>query len=675
MRSIREKLFLSIGSIFLVIALLSYLVPHIFVRKDIDRAANYLNDYYGDYQKKQTNLSQGWIEGRFVLDAAELTAVSQSIQVDNKPIWDLAASALDQDPIIVVVQITDKEGKSAVILAEDAIAYTPEWALDERGGLVVKIREQSFSTQSLPHAPSSYLLYKREPSTLSFQSFEKAEAGKFSQNRFRNSFDVLLAKQSVELEKNRLIQELAPFHGKAAGIMKWDGGDDQAIAYLSDDIFSETPFYRFTEPPEDLVIVEREKGAFVDVVSFATREAPYVLVGSSLSTIAAQIAKTAQKPVLLYKHDKLMQAFDGQGKRVNRNEFQFQNDKIVFENVAYFANTIPIGQLNFTLLISEAEKNLIPNLFTGVRQKLVTELSYNMLMLALLLLLFALFLLARISKTLTKPITQLALASEEIGTGKYEGLKLPDVANRSDEVAILTSSFEKMAASLMDREKIRGVLNKVVSKEIAGAILSGSIELGGEERELTMLFSDIRGFTPLSETMDAAQLIALLNSYMTRMCRVIDATHGVVDKFVGDEIMALYGAPLPFEDHADKALESAWLMLQDLREWNAERKGKKEITVGIGLHTGSAFAGNMGAENRLNYTVVGANVNLAARLCSAALPMQILLSKACAQALKEPSRFTLQKLTPISLKGIEEPVEVYELTSMNEIKIISTQSY
>lgn len=218
-----------------------------------------------------------------------------------------------------------------------------------------------------------------------------------------------------------------------------------------------------------------------------------------------------------------------------------------------------------------------------------------------------------------------------------------------------------MVVALQDREKIRGVLNKVVSKEIASKILSGNIELGGEERRLSMLFSDIRGFTSLSENMPPKKLIELLNAYMTRMCLIVDEKHGVVDKFVGDEIMALYGAPIDMANHTEQAIESGLLMIKDLQQWNQERPKEAQITVGIGIHTGVACAGNMGSEDRLNYTVVGANVNLAARLCAAAEPMQILVSEESYKNLKDPSKFNFKKLTPISLKGIDYPVSVYEV--------------
>jgi adenylate cyclase len=223
--------------------------------------------------------------------------------------------------------------------------------------------------------------------------------------------------------------------------------------------------------------------------------------------------------------------------------------------------------------------------------------------------------------------------------------------------------------ALRDRDKIRGVLNKVVSKEISEEILKGRIELGGEERTITILFSDIRGFTHLSENLDPRLLIGMLNDYMTQMCRIIDETHGVVDKFVGDEIMALYGAPLQLEQHAVLAIEAARRKIACLRQWNEKRKleGQVPFEIGIGIHTGLVLAGNMGAENRLNYTVIGANVNLASRLCSQAKRMQVIVSE---ETWKEPGvqeKFRFKELEPLTLKGIDVPVKAYELIFEDEL--------
>ena len=153
---------------------------------------------------------------------------------------------------------------------------------------------------------------------------------------------------------------------------------------------------------------------------------------------------------------------------------------------------------------------------------------------------------------------------------------------------------------------------------------------------------------------------------MTRMCHIIDATHGVVDKFVGDEIMTLYGAPLKLEFHAALAVESALCMMQDLSKWNKERKEQNLpiFEIGIGIHTGLVYTGNMGAENRLNYTAIGSNVNLASRVCSIAKPMQILITEETYKAPLVQSKFRTKALDQVSLKGIECPVQVYEVLGL-----------
>jgi adenylate cyclase len=147
------------------------------------------------------------------------------------------------------------------------------------------------------------------------------------------------------------------------------------------------------------------------------------------------------------------------------------------------------------------------------------------------------------------------------------------------------------------------------------------------------------------------------------MCRIIDETHGVVDKFIGDEIMTLYGAPVSLDFHAVKAVEAAILMIEDLSIWNKKRKTSNLtiFEIGIGIHTGIVYTGNMGAENRLNYTAIGSNVNQASRICSVAKPMQILISEETLHSPGVKERFVVRKLDPVQLKGIGFPVQVYEV--------------
>jgi len=147
-------------------------------------------------------------------------------------------------------------------------------------------------------------------------------------------------------------------------------------------------------------------------------------------------------------------------------------------------------------------------------------------------------------------------------------------------------------------------------------LLQHSIELGGEEKYVTMLFSDIRGFTKACEGEDPARILDLLNIYLTEVATIIENQHGVVDKFIGDAVMALFGAPITRKEDTQNAVSAALKMTSMLVGLNARLKedGYDPISIGIGVHSGMVVAGNMGSENRLNYTVIGDNVNLCSRL-------------------------------------------------------------
>lgn len=310
----------------------------------------------------------------------------------------------------------------------------------------------------------------------------------------------------------------------------------------------------------------------------------------------------------------------------------------------------------------------VASVLENLRLSIMHKISWNLFGASFIGLMVGLYLLNRVSRKVTKPLTVLAEATLKVEEGKYEGIELPPLGKRHDEVATLSHGFEKMLIALKDREKMRGVLNKVVSKEIASEILKNTIELGGEERIATVLFSDIRGFTNATETIQPRRLINMMNAYLTEMCRIIDENKGVVDKFVGDEVMALYGVPLMYPDHAVKAVSTALKMIKSLRKTNEERasRGLPPVEIGIGIHTGVVVAGNVGSENRLNYTVLGANVNLASRLCSAAKGMQILVSEATIQEPSVRESFLYEELPALSLKGILHPVKVFEIKNLSQ---------
>lgn len=215
-----------------------------------------------------------------------------------------------------------------------------------------------------------------------------------------------------------------------------------------------------------------------------------------------------------------------------------------------------------------------------------------------------------------------------------------------------------------EKARLRQALDKVVSKEVAVEMLKSALEPHSEERVVTLLFSDIRNFTRMTNDLMPQETMEILNQYMTMMSQVIEGEGGVIDKFVGDEIMALFGAPVSMEDHGLKALSTAQLMMAWLQGWNVQRKeaGKPPIAIGIGVHTGPVLVGNMGTPNRFNYTAIGRNVNLAARLCQVAAPMQILLSEATLNEPRVRESFHVKQLPPITPKGFDVPVPIYEIT-------------
>jgi adenylate cyclase len=178
-----------------------------------------------------------------------------------------------------------------------------------------------------------------------------------------------------------------------------------------------------------------------------------------------------------------------------------------------------------------------------------------------------------------------------------------------------------------------------------------------------VLFSDIRGFTALAETMNPDDMASLLTEYFTEMVECVFRNGGTLDKFIGDAVMAQWGAPIAAEDDADRAMRASIEMLEALERLNQEwrAKGRPELQIGIGLNFGEAFAGNIGSERRLEFTVIGDTVNTASRLCSAADGGEILLSDEFRRALSTLPP-ALREVPPVELKGKSQPVPVYSVT-------------
>jgi adenylate cyclase len=221
------------------------------------------------------------------------------------------------------------------------------------------------------------------------------------------------------------------------------------------------------------------------------------------------------------------------------------------------------------------------------------------------------------------------------------------LAERSRREAMVRSNFERYFAPAL-------------AARIAGE--PGAATLGGEKRRVAVLFSDLRGFTALSEAMRPDEMAALLSEYFTEMVECVFRHGGTLDKFIGDAVMAQWGAPIGEPDDPDRAVRAAIDMVTALDALNAKwrAEGRPELHVGIGLNYGEAFAGNIGSERRLEFTVIGDTVNTASRLCSAAGAGEILVSDELRRALTTP--FPLDECEPLALRGKSSPVPVYRVS-------------
>lgn len=256
-----------------------------------------------------------------------------------------------------------------------------------------------------------------------------------------------------------------------------------------------------------------------------------------------------------------------------------------------------------------------------------------------------------ISSRIVRPLLRLVDGARDITDGAYDR-RVP--VDSRDEVGYLSKSFNDMAAGLKDRDFIKSVFGRYVSPEVMREILDGKIALGGEAKQLSIMFSDIRGFTGISERMEAHALVRLLNDYFTAMDAAIAAHHGSINKFLGDGILALFGAPVGLDNSARAATDAARDMQRKLAAFN-EQHGTT-LRIGIGVHTGEAVVGNIGSEQRTEYTVIGDAVNLASRIESltALYGLPILVSDDTARGLGDD--YVLRIVDRVRVKGKTAPI-------------------
>jgi adenylate cyclase len=265
-----------------------------------------------------------------------------------------------------------------------------------------------------------------------------------------------------------------------------------------------------------------------------------------------------------------------------------------------------------------------------------------------------------ITGVIVKPVHELVKSAHELGNGN---LNYRINVTRKDELGTLMKAFNEMADGLKQKQHIQESFGRYVSSDLVEMIVKNKETwFKGKKTDVTILFADIRDFTAYSEKRDPESIINHLNEYFTIMTDIIHKNHGYVDKFIGDEIMAVFGSPVEYENHAFLASRAACEMLEKLRSFNIDRQEADQIQIGIGLNTGEVVAGNLGSIHKMEYAVIGDNVNTASRLCNTAKKDEIIISRKTFDGISA-FNFETHLREPVTVKGRSEPIEIYSLVA------------
>jgi adenylate cyclase len=273
------------------------------------------------------------------------------------------------------------------------------------------------------------------------------------------------------------------------------------------------------------------------------------------------------------------------------------------------------------------------------------------------------------ARRLVRPLGRLVEASRSLGRRSFTRVDA-SVSQRADEVGDLARAFDDMSgqletsqSQLVRETQVRAALARYLSADVVDLVVKdpAMLKLGGEQRLVTVLFADVVGFTRLAESLPPGAIVSVLNEFFSFATIIVRQRGGIVDKFIGDCVMAVWGVPTSHPDDARQALDAA----EALRRWaeTGSRRWKRqfgvEVNLAMGLHTGLAVAGNVGSDERMEYTVIGDTVNVAARLEASASPNQILVSEETCDAAGRPS--SLELLGERNLRGRTKPTRVYEV--------------
>jgi len=337
-------------------------------------------------------------------------------------------------------------------------------------------------------------------------------------------------------------------------------------------------------------------------------------------------------------------------------------------NVTYFNYTLPSGThiLDLFRPVLFGDKQL-GAVHVGISLDFIEHMIHKerltILIMSLFIVLLGISIAVLLGVSFSRPISKLVLATREIGKGNLQ-YRIDMV--RKDEFGDLAIAFNFMAQELVKKLLIQKSFGRYVSPEVLDMILSHPDEswLKGTRTDASMVFTDVRGFTALSERRDPEGVVVALNEYFEIATQVILKYGGYVDKFIGDAVLGVFGVPIAHTDHAERAVKAAVAMQKEFQQEAAKNGNPLLSRIGVGINSGIAVAGNLGSQVKMEYTVIGDSVNMASRLNHLAGPGEIIISRRVYDLTKDLVK--VKTLPAQSIKGKSEMIEVFQVLGLKE---------
>ncbi len=350
--------------------------------------------------------------------------------------------------------------------------------------------------------------------------------------------------------------------------------------------------------------------------------------------------------------------FIKKGRDVKVASFVQDEEEILFFEKPITYQKLEVGKVRLAISQREIIQNIrLAKLFIWV--------------LTIIIILLGILLSLGLSMYISRPINKLRESTKALGQGDFDHrVKIP----RNDELGDLGSAFNKMAEDLADKEKMQESFGRYVTPEIVDMIMEDPDNpwMKGSRVEATVLFVDIRGFTSLSEEKEPEVIVELLNDYFSRITETVIKHGGHLNKFVGDAAMAVFGTPVPNSEHAEAAVKAALDIQREIASLDRTKlDGTLKIEflpykVGVGINSGEVVAGNLGSQKRMEYTVIGDNVNVASRLTSLAEEGEILISKRTYELFKNKNGLRVEERGAVPVKGRKMELTIFNVLGLDE---------